>query len=380
MAISYPRSAESDLTLEVCTDDVGLQRLATRWNALLALSRDPTVFQTWEWISSWWKHHGRGCLQVLVARRADEIVGILPLVRTSYRGIPLRQLRFAGAPLADVQDMIAHRDHEVACAEQFLAHLAGRRDWDFADLPDLREASALATLAGRPELQLDRVHHRVCPFVALPPTWDAFLQALPPKMRKRTGYYRRRLKRELAAEHVTVGEPDRELTMRQLFELHNRRWRKRGARGAFATEKTRAFHLDLSRKLLASGHLRLHRLTLNGRTAAVLYCFHYGPRVSYYLSGFDLSYAKYSIGHDLIAFAIEDAIALGASEFDFLRGDEAYKYGWNATERRTVRLVVGHRGVRSRVGLRLHAFERFLEHRGLALQRRLWGKPRDERE
>jgi CelD/BcsL family acetyltransferase involved in cellulose biosynthesis len=376
MTTTLARSSGDNLTIDICSDEASLQSLGVSWNALLELTRDPTVFQTWEWVSTWWKHHGRGQPHVLVARQGREVLGLLPLVITPYRGSPIRQLRFMSAPLADVQHMIAHRDHEQACAGRFLSALTEAPAWDLADLADIPEDSALGEVRPPDALAFGRSQHRVCPYISLPRTWDAFTHALQPKMRKRTAYYRRRLKRELGAVHETVGEDAREETMHDLFALHSKRWRKRGVGGAFATEQMRTFHLELSRKLLARGDLRLHRLRIRGRTAAVLYCFHHGQRVSYYLSGFDLAFGKYSIGHDLVAYAIEDAIGLGAAEFDFLRGDEAYKYGWNASERSTVRLVFGRRSLRSTLALKLHTFERFVEHKGLALQRRLWGHRR----
>jgi CelD/BcsL family acetyltransferase involved in cellulose biosynthesis len=376
MTATVAGSCSGALTMGVCSDEASLHRLGASWNALLAQTQDPTVFQTWEWVSTWWKHHGRGRPYVLVARQGNEVVGLLPLVMTRYRGSPIRQLRFMSAPLADVQNLIVHRDHEPACAGLFLRALGDMPGWDLADLADVPERSALGEVTAPDSLAFGRSQHRICPYIALPQTWDAFAHSLQPKMRKRTAYYRRRLKRELQAVHETVGEAAREETMHDLFALHSQRWRKRGVGGAFSTPQTRALHLELSRQLLARGDLRLHRLRIRGRTAAVLYCFHHARRVSYYLSGFDLAFAKYSIGHDLVAYAIEDAIGLGATEFDFLRGDEAYKYGWRAAERSTVRLVFGRRTLRSRIALRLHAFERFVEHKGLAAQRRLWGHQR----
>ena len=41
----------------------------------------------------------------------------------------------------------------------------------------------------------------------------------------------------------------------------------------------------------------------------------------------------YSPGTLLIAYALEDAVSRGDSEFDFLRGNEPYKYRWGARDR-----------------------------------------------
>ncbi|MBI2977047.1 MAG: GNAT family N-acetyltransferase, partial [Chloroflexi bacterium] len=42
---------------------------------------------------------------------------------------------------------------------------------------------------------------------------------------------------------------------------------------------------------------------------------------------------KYSVGIQTLAYAIEQSIAEGATEFDFLQGDEAYKTHWTTHSR-----------------------------------------------
>ena|SRR5438105_11909593 len=55
--------------------------------------------------------------------------------------------------------------------------------------------------------------------------------------------------------------------------------------------------------------------------------------VQLYLSGFDPALARFSLGTLLVGHAIEEAVREGAEEFDFLRGQEDYKYRWGAKDR-----------------------------------------------
>jgi CelD/BcsL family acetyltransferase involved in cellulose biosynthesis len=144
--------------------------------------------------------------------------------------------------------------------------------------------------------------------------------------------------------------------------------------GAFAGARMQAFHHEVAQKFLARGWLKLHRLRLDGEARAAFYCFQLGARVYYYLSGFDQSVGKFSPGNVMMAYAIQRAIADGAREFDLLRGDETYKYAWKAEDRTTQRLVLGHASLRSRFATSGHRFERWVEHEGLKMQRRLWGR------
>jgi CelD/BcsL family acetyltransferase involved in cellulose biosynthesis len=367
------------LQVSAISDTDELAALEPAWQALLEQATDPTPFQTFEWQATWWAHQGKGQLWVLIAREGAEVVGILPLSITRFRGTPLRQVRFLGAPLSDFQEILATPGSMTACRDAFLAYLAAHGDqWDLCDFPDQREGTAL-TLSGAPDgLRLTLEHHRVCPFIPLQGSWDQFVARLSKNMRASVGRRRRQVAKQFRAEYDVATEQTLHAALEELFRLHNSRWRRRGAWGAFAGARIQAFHHAVARKFLRRGWLRLHRLKLDGETRAAFYCFHLRDRVYYYLSGFDLDFAKYSIGNVLMAQAIGTAIGEGAREFDFLRGDESYKLAWKAEERRTLRLIIGRQALRSSLALRAHELERYIEHKGLALQRRLWGRRRPE--
>lgn len=367
------------LQVSEVVDEAGFAALEQDWQALFDEAARPTPFQSWEWISSWWRHHGEGRLFVLVARDRDVVVGILPLRIERYRGTPLREVRWMGAPLSDYQDQIAAAGREADCARAFLSHLsAERKRWDFCDLNDLRQDHPLGD--GTDGLNAVVEFHRQCPIIQLLPSWDAYVKTLGKNLRANVGRRRRQLEKAFETELATVDdEAELPQAMEELFALHNRRWRKRGASGAFASKRVQAFHQEVALRFLRRGWLRLHRLRLNKTTRGAFYCFHLCGRTYYYLSGFDAEIGKFSPGNVLMGAVIQRAIADGDTELDLLRGDETYKYQWNAVDTRTERLLIGHASLRSRFGLGAHRFERFVEHRGLALQRRLWGRRGDER-
>ncbi len=362
---------------EVTTSD-GLDRLEGDGRDLLARAVDPTPVQSHDWQATWWRHHGRGRLWVLAAHDNGVLVGLMPLHIMRYRATPLRQVRFLGAPLSDFQEILAARGHEGAVRDAFMAHLAAHAQrWDLCDFADQRKGTSL-TVGEMPEgLRPLLVHHRVCPYVPLSKTWDEFTKRLSKNMRTNVGRRRRQVAKQFRAEYDVADETTLPAAMEELFRLHNARWRRRGVSGAFAGARMQAFHHEVARRFLARGWLRLHRLRLDGETRAAFYCFMLGRRVYYYLSGFDVAYGKYSIGNVLMAQAIERAITDGADEFDLLRGDETYKFAWKAEERETLRLIIGRPALRSSFALGAHRLERYIEHKGLALQRRLWGRQRD---
>ncbi|HXG59226.1 MAG TPA: GNAT family N-acetyltransferase, partial [Thermoanaerobaculia bacterium] len=100
-----------------------------------------------------------------------------------------------------------------------------------------------------------------------------------------------------------------------------------------ADDVTRAFHRDAARRMLGAGALRMYGMRIGGRIVAVFYGFAHRETVYYYLSGYDPSLERLGPGTLVVAHAIEQAVREGAAWFDFLRGAEAYKYGWGATDR-----------------------------------------------
>jgi CelD/BcsL family acetyltransferase involved in cellulose biosynthesis len=354
-----------------------LARLEDEWRVLHDRVDDATPFQSWEWLSSYWSEAGNGHPWILCARESGRLVGVLPLVVQRYRGLPIRRLGFLGAPLSDYQDLLALPEHRDACRDAFLAHVEEQGPkWDLLDLADVPVESALTRMSTRPGRRLAVTHHRVCPYVPLPSSWEAYRASLSGKLRRGLGRDRRKLERELSARFERVDERYAPETLEALFELHDRRWQRRGLSGAFADEEVRRVHRRVVPLFLERGWLRLYRMVTGDRIRGVFYCFQRAGRLYYYVSGFDLELERFSVGTVLLGHVIERAIDEGARELDFLRGDENYKYAWGAIDRRTVRLVMTKPTWRSSAGLGVNRLERELDKLGTRLRNRLWGHAR----
>jgi CelD/BcsL family acetyltransferase involved in cellulose biosynthesis len=60
----------------------------------------------------------------------------------------------------------------------------------------------------------------------------------------------------------------------------------------------------------------------------------------FYITGFDKRYATFSPGTVIVAHAIREAICNGYRVFDFLRGDEPYKFSLGAELRQTENVTI----------------------------------------
>jgi CelD/BcsL family acetyltransferase involved in cellulose biosynthesis len=75
-----------------------------------------------------------------------------------------------------------------------------------------------------------------------------------------------------------------------------------------------------------------------------------------HLKGFDIDYYKYRVGSLLTLKVLEKCIEEGISEYDFMQGDEAYKFDWTNEFRQSINLKWVNEKLSSRVlnsGLRV---------------------------
>jgi CelD/BcsL family acetyltransferase involved in cellulose biosynthesis len=196
-------------------------------------------------------------------------------------------------------------------------------------LPDLAPAAGLACRVERD----DR-----CPVVELAGSWDAYLAALSGKDRHEL---RRKLRRaEAARPQVEAGRTPAALAtlLDGFLALHRK---SKVGKARFMDARMETFFRGLGTALAAEGTAALWMLWLEDRPAAALFCLEYGDTVGLYNSGFDPEARALSPGVVLIARTIEDAIARGFRRYDFLRGEEPYKYGFGARPVDVLRIFLG---------------------------------------
>jgi CelD/BcsL family acetyltransferase involved in cellulose biosynthesis len=92
--------------------------------------------------------------------------------------------------------------------------------------------------------------------------------------------------------------------------------------------------------------LRLYCLTRGDRIVGALYSLIAKQRAYYYISGFDPALRALGLGTVLVGHAIAQAEREGARSFDFLRGQESYKYHWGATDQPTYACTIHPAGLR----------------------------------
>jgi CelD/BcsL family acetyltransferase involved in cellulose biosynthesis len=98
-------------------------------------------------------------------------------------------------------------------------------------------------------------------------------------------------------------------------------------------ERMASFFREIAERFLPGGGVRLAFLSFEGGDAAAVFQFRSRNSLLLYNSGYDPARRAANPGLVLIARCIEEAVAEGVAEYDFLRGTERYKYDLGGVDR-----------------------------------------------
>ena len=325
------RADQTGLAVDVASAESSVTALIPEWQAL-AEAGSAQPFSVPDVALAWWKHLGRGRLEVVTIRREGSLVALVPLHVRSVAGLDV--MRWVGHGLGVVGDVLrgpGDDDTLDRAVELLWAAVTGRRR--VLDLIDCRLGGAgfdpLLTSLGR--RARCRPNDR-CPVIDLTGcTSVEELLALPG---------RRKLRQNMARADRAVETADSPVTV----ELHTERAELLAltddlvaVHDAAEAAKPRVHLLQGDRRLFvtevvdrlgASGRVAAVVVRLDGRPVGFHLALRTGRRATAWLARFDPVAAAYSPGHLMLRSVTQWAIESGLDELDLQLGDDAYKLRW----------------------------------------------------
>ena len=148
------------------------------------------------------------------------------------------------------------------------------------------------------------------------------------------------LQKEGPINHSSVAPPDGDNLLKSFFFIYKNRWDGAADTGLFT------FSDKFAQRSAQKGWVRLELLNVNGKDIAGLLMLRYQDTISMYLMAVDRNYnKKVSIGNILTGLSIGKAVDDGFSVYDFLKGDEDYKFHWAKEGRRSLHFTLPQRGI-----------------------------------
>jgi CelD/BcsL family acetyltransferase involved in cellulose biosynthesis len=326
--------------------------LEKEWNNFLETVDPNPLFSEWEWLSTWWKLFGNNKrLLVLLAEENNKIVGIAPLMFSvdDIYGFRIGKIEFIGTPDSGCHDFILGEKREE-CIRLFIKYLDNYYEkWTYIKLSDIQETSKSIKLLTGLSGNSRRIRVRMindCPYISLPKSFDTFYSSLNYAFIKDIKRRQKRLQEKYSIEFKEYSNSEMVKSgMEILFNLHQKYWVSKGETGAFDNPKFRNFYSDVASLFSEKGMLFLCSLLADGAPVAIVCGFRYRSKLWCVSFGREISFDRYGVGNLLILHVLKKFIEEGFTEFSFGRGDEAYKYRWNAQSRKNLEITLTKKGI-----------------------------------
>ena len=309
--MSYSVTEVSLDSLETYRSD---PKLNLNWNS---------IFITPEWLQVWWRVFGEGQkLYIRLIRDADRVIGITALQLDNDTAC------FIGdTDVCDYQDFIIEPGYEAGFFNALLDDLKanGVKLLDLKHVrPDSTVYTKLQDIAENRNFKIECIQEDISVDMTLPPTWEEYLGLLNSKQRHEIRRKLRRLSEAGNIEYIFTDNPN-DITgfADTFFKMFTE---SRQDKAEFLTPQRESFFRLLEEKMAAAGVLKLGLLKLDGRDMASIICFDYNNSIYLYNSGYDPEFNYLSVGLLSKVLCIKDSIESGKKIFDFLKGDEPYKF------------------------------------------------------
>ena len=309
--------------MHVSITQESFESLATCWMTFRGQLRWQPLFVLPVWLKVWWQNFGSGFeLYLGAVRQGERIIGIAPLlIREGNASI------IGSADVCDYLDFIVAPGSENDFFNALLDDLTKRgvHRLDPGPLrPDSTVLTHLIDIAKSRKYAVSCRDEAVSVEMDLPATWEEYLEMLDKKQRHEL---RRKLRRLFGAGDVVyrclkTGQEVSSFmdTFLKLFVL------SRQEKADFLSPKMESFFRSLAKAMTEAGLLRFGILELDRSPVAMTLGFDYDDSLYLYNSAYDPRYNYLSVGLLCKALCIKESIQDGKKKFDFLKGDETYKY------------------------------------------------------
>jgi len=312
----------------------------SQWDELLSQSVTDVPFLRYSYLKHWWDHKGGAewprdaRLYILSGWDNGELKGIAPFFSVKENGREKIWL-LGSIEISDYLDVIVRPADAEAFIRSVLEHLHGTHEIDIkclslVNIPEKSPTNALFEKMA-PEtgwaVKIENAYHT--PAIPLAANWDTYLAGIDKKQRHEVRRKLRRAEENAEVKWYFADDPaNLDAEIEAFFDL----MALDGDKNKFLTDAMRDQMRAIIHWAFEAGYLQLSFLTIEGVKAAGYLCFDYNGHILVYNSGFDFQFSQYSPGWVLLGFLIQHAIENRKKSFDFMRGDEDYKYRFGGVD------------------------------------------------
>lgn len=338
------------MRIDIIHTDSGFDAVRENWDSVFREDPHAQHFLSWIWLKPYMSRRKRWFILALRERaEGSPYVAFFPMRVVTQQdkksGRFFDEIIMAGNFAADYTGFITLPQYEKHAVAGFCSYLK-QQNWtqlklDYLAGPPERRAAMIRALQGPLVMfrdatpkSMNDINNCVCPVVTLPQTFDEYLET---SMSSQTRQKLRRFLRKVESDdtyRITFATKDtikRDLTI--LFDLWRVRWEPH--KGKERTQKLIAATGDMLMDSFAAGNLDVPVLWHGDHPLGALANIvdRQKRSILFYITGRDEEWKTPSPGLILHGYCIRRAIEMGFKYYDFLRGNEPYKYMFGAQDR-----------------------------------------------
>jgi CelD/BcsL family acetyltransferase involved in cellulose biosynthesis len=303
---------------------------------------DCTVFQTFDWLSTWHRHIGireRGKPVIVIGRHQGAILFVMPFAFDP----DARKIGWLGTSLCNYNGPLLARDFSQRVSPAHFIEIWGQvrrllRSAIGHDLIDLEKMPDAIGEQPNPFCALGVTPHVNNAYLtALAGDWETYYAAKRSSTTRRSDRKKQRRLAELGEVRfaTAAGRDEITRTLDALIEEKTSSYAKLGVDNMFDRPGYRDFFLDLATGPQSARLTHLSRIDVGNETAAANFGLVFRGTYIYLLAGYnDGDLGRFGPGSLQLLEMFQYAFERGLKVFDFTIGDEPYKRDWYDVEMR----------------------------------------------
>jgi CelD/BcsL family acetyltransferase involved in cellulose biosynthesis len=322
--------------------------LHKEWDTLLDQSINDVPFLRYDYLETWWRTRGGGEwpneaeIAILSANRNNVLVGIAPFF--FYKQNEKTTLYFLGSlEICDYLDFVVKPEEVESFIHELMNFITSPAfpHWDQMILHNMLQTSpamtALEKAAKQHAFRFTAECEKQSPFISLPGNWEDYLSSIDKKQRHEI---RRKMRRAEENTDLSWYVAEKETLLNEEIDAFLQLMSLDPEKTKFLTAPMREQMRLTMQWAFKENYLQLSFLEIHKQKAAAYFCFNYKNKILVYNSGFDPGFSEYSPGWVLLGNLLRWSNENKIAEFDFMRGNEEYKYHFGARDRFVICTII----------------------------------------
>jgi len=345
--------SNSKLESKIINTLSGFEELKIPWNNLLARVKNATPFQTHDWLISWWKHFGlHKDLFIILVIDGDDIKAIAPFMIIKKMNVKI--MKFIGSGRSDYLNflMIDAAPVELLLKSIFNCLKTNATNWDLIEFRDIILSNdfefLLSSEINRQNYKFVRKEDTICPFLSIDGSWEDYMSSKTSQQR----YKIKRVERDISKQAgVRVFTNYDFLNLNEMLQLiknvESKSWKVKKGNPRFSGAVPMQFFEEIFERFRANNWIDVRILSLNKQAIAYNINFLFNNKYYNYNLAFDKDYGNIRPGMYLTNLTLKGAFEQKVTEYDFLRGEEKYKFFWASNYRQLYQIIIFKKTLKS---------------------------------